>query len=50
MSRAKAIARAHAYFDDGDFLADLTRRVAIPSSSQEAERADALRDQAPVGF
>src|ERR1700684_597716 len=43
MSRANAIARAHAYFDDGGFLADLTRRVAIPSSSQEPERARALR-------
>ena len=43
MSRANAIARAHAYFDDRGFLADLTRRVAIPSSSQEPERANALR-------
>lgn len=43
MDRAHAIARAHAYFDDGGFLADLTRRVAIPSSSQEPERAGALR-------
>jgi hypothetical protein len=43
MSRASAIARAHAYFDDGRFLADLSRRVAIPSSSQEPERAAALR-------
>jgi acetylornithine deacetylase/succinyl-diaminopimelate desuccinylase-like protein len=42
MSRADAIARAHAYFDDGGFLADLVRRVAIPSSSQEPERAAAL--------
>jgi acetylornithine deacetylase/succinyl-diaminopimelate desuccinylase-like protein len=43
MSRPNAIARARAYFDDGGFLADLTRRVAIPSSSQEPERANALR-------
>ena len=43
MSRAAAISRAHAYFDDGGFLADLRRRVAIPSSSQEPERAAALR-------
>jgi acetylornithine deacetylase/succinyl-diaminopimelate desuccinylase-like protein len=59
MSRADAIARAHAYFDDGGFLADLTRRVAIPSSSQEPERASALRSYlvdeivptlAPLGF
>src|SRR3984957_9424368 len=59
MSRANAITRAHAYFDDGGFLADLTRRVAIPSSSQEPERANALRSYlvdeivptlAPLGF
>ena len=43
MSRNSAIARAHTYFDDGRFLADLGRRVAIPSSSQEPERADTLR-------
>jgi len=58
MSRAAAIARAHAYFDNGQFLADLSRRVAIPSTSQEPERADALRSYldeivaslAPLGF
>jgi acetylornithine deacetylase/succinyl-diaminopimelate desuccinylase-like protein len=59
MSRANAINRAEAYFDDGGFLADLTRRVAIPSSSQEPERAAALRAYldneivptlAPLGF
>jgi acetylornithine deacetylase/succinyl-diaminopimelate desuccinylase-like protein len=43
MSRAAAIARAHAYFDRGEFLADLKRRVAIPSSSQEPERKTELR-------
>lgn len=43
MSREAAIARAQAYFDDGGFLGDLARRVAIPSSSQEPERAEALR-------
>jgi len=43
MSRKAAIARAYAYYDDGGFLADLTRRVAIPSSSQEPEREGALR-------
>jgi acetylornithine deacetylase/succinyl-diaminopimelate desuccinylase-like protein len=43
MSRTAAIEHAHAYFDRGDFLADLRRRVAIPSSSQEPERAGALR-------
>src|SRR5258707_6217062 len=43
MSRAAAIARAHRYFDSGEFLVDLRRRVAIPSTSQEPERAGALR-------
>src|SRR5579862_9149689 len=43
MSRAGAIARAHAAFDDGRFLAELSRRVAFPSTSQEPERAGALR-------
>ena len=43
-NRAGAIARAQAGFDDGTFLADLTRRVAIPSSSQEPARAGALHD------
>ena len=43
MSRAAAIARAHSYFDSGAFLADLGRRVAIASSSQEPERAAELR-------
>ncbi len=59
MSRAAAIARAHAYFDGGAFLADLRRRVAIPSTSQEPQRAGALRryldeemvpSLAPLGF
>jgi acetylornithine deacetylase/succinyl-diaminopimelate desuccinylase-like protein len=43
MSRAAAIARAYSYFDSGAFLADLGRRVAIASSSQEPERAAELR-------
>jgi hypothetical protein len=43
MSRHNAIVRAQAYFDDGRFLADLERRVAIPSTSQDPERATALR-------
>jgi acetylornithine deacetylase/succinyl-diaminopimelate desuccinylase-like protein len=42
MSRDAAIGRAQAYFDDGTFVADLRRRVAIPSSSQEPSRAEAL--------
>ena len=43
MSRSNAIARAYAGFDDGRFLTALSRRVAIPSTSQEAARAGALR-------
>jgi acetylornithine deacetylase/succinyl-diaminopimelate desuccinylase-like protein len=43
MSRTAAIARAHSHFDSGQFLVDLRRRVAIPSTSQEPERAEALR-------
>ncbi len=59
MSRTAAIARAHAALDSGEFLADLGRRVAIPSTSQEPERAEALRryleqemnpSLAPLGF
>jgi acetylornithine deacetylase/succinyl-diaminopimelate desuccinylase-like protein len=58
-SRADAIARAHAHFEDGTFIDDLRRRVAIPSSSQELDRAEALtaylRDEmvpalTPLGF
>jgi len=43
MSREGAIARAQAYFDSGAFASDLRRRVAIPSTSQEPERAPVLR-------
>src|SRR5215475_10998980 len=43
MNRAAAIERARAAFDRGEFLADLRRRVAIASTSQEPERAAALR-------
>jgi acetylornithine deacetylase/succinyl-diaminopimelate desuccinylase-like protein len=38
MSRAAAIAAAEKYFDSGAFLADLARRVAIPTESQNPER------------
>ncbi len=44
MSRQKAIDAATKYFDDGSFLADLQRRVAIPTESQNPERAGALKD------
>jgi len=39
MSRETAIARAAQYFDSGGFKADLARRVAIPTESQNPERA-----------
>ncbi len=42
MTRQAAIARAHAHFDGGEFLADLKRRVAIPTESQNPERAPEL--------
>jgi len=44
MSRQAAIAHAERYFDDGGFFADLARRVAIPTESQNPERgAELLR-------
>jgi acetylornithine deacetylase/succinyl-diaminopimelate desuccinylase-like protein len=43
MSRDAAIRRAEAYFDSGGFKADLARRVAIPTESQNPERADELK-------
>jgi acetylornithine deacetylase/succinyl-diaminopimelate desuccinylase-like protein len=42
MSRDTAIARAADYFDTGGFKADLARRVAIPTESQNPERAHEL--------
>jgi len=39
MSRDRAIAHAERYFDEGGFFADLARRVAIPSESQNPDRA-----------
>jgi acetylornithine deacetylase/succinyl-diaminopimelate desuccinylase-like protein len=44
MSRAQAISAAERYFDDGRFLVDLARRVAIPTESQNPARAAALVD------
>ena len=41
-TREGAIARAEKYFDDGTFLADLARRVAIPTTSQEPAGKPAL--------
>lgn len=43
MSRSAAIAAAEKYFDSGGFLADLARRVAIPTESQNPARAPELR-------
>ena len=41
--RAAALAEATAALDSGSFLADLARRVAIPSESQNPARAGELR-------
>lgn len=43
-SRDGAIARVHDDFDSGAFVDVLARRVAIPSTSQEPDRAPALRE------
>lgn len=43
MSRSAAIAAAEKYFDSGAFLADLARRVAIPTESQNPARGPELR-------
>lgn len=44
MSRADAITRIEAYFDDGGFFEELARRIAIPTESQElARRGDLHR-------
>jgi acetylornithine deacetylase/succinyl-diaminopimelate desuccinylase-like protein len=43
MSRAAAIAATEKYFDSGGFAADLARRVAIPTESQNPAREPELR-------
>jgi acetylornithine deacetylase/succinyl-diaminopimelate desuccinylase-like protein len=43
MSRDAAIKRAEDYFDSGGFKADLARRVAIPTESQNPDRAEELK-------
>src|SRR5262245_54605282 len=43
-TRDSAIARAEKYFDDGGFLAELQRRVAIPTTSQEKDSMPALQE------
>jgi acetylornithine deacetylase/succinyl-diaminopimelate desuccinylase-like protein len=42
MSRAEAILESERYFDDGGFFADLARRVAIPTESQNPARGAEL--------
>ena len=42
MSRDAAIAATEAYFDDGRFVADLTRRIAIPTESQKSDSRPAM--------
>ena len=42
-TRDGAIGRAEKYFDDGGFLAELQRRVAIPTTSQEQDSMPALQ-------
>ncbi len=42
MTRQAAIARALAYFDDGGYLDDLARRIAIPTECQEPDRLPEL--------
>ena len=43
MSRDNAISRAEAYFDDGRYFADLSRRVALATESQNESRAADIR-------
>ncbi len=42
MSREASLRAVERYFDSGGFVADLARRVAIPTESQNAERGPAL--------
>src|ERR1700682_1172584 len=43
MSRAEAISRVGQYFQAGEFLIELGRRVAYKTESQNPRRTDALR-------
>src|SRR6201999_938243 len=43
MTRADAVARAHAMLRSGEFLSELDRRVAFQTESQNPEKRDALR-------
>ncbi|WP_114946708.1 M20 family metallopeptidase [Microvirga calopogonii] len=42
MTRETAIAKAEAYFDSGTLKSDLARLIAMPTESQNPERAEAL--------
>ena len=44
MSRTAVLTEIERYFDSGEFLTDLTRRVAIPTESQNPDRKDVLYD------
>jgi acetylornithine deacetylase/succinyl-diaminopimelate desuccinylase-like protein len=54
VSREQAVRRAERYFDEGGFAADLARRVAIPTESQNPARAPELerylRDELQPSF
>ncbi len=43
MSRRDAVARIEAYYDEGGFIADLARRVAIATESQDPGSGEILR-------
>jgi acetylornithine deacetylase/succinyl-diaminopimelate desuccinylase-like protein len=43
-TRSDAIARATHHFDSGGFREELARRIAIPTESQNPERAEFLSD------
>jgi acetylornithine deacetylase/succinyl-diaminopimelate desuccinylase-like protein len=44
MSREQALARAARHFEDGGFMADLARRVAVRTESQNPQQRPALSD------
>ena len=44
MTRSEAISHAEQHFDSGEFRQALARRIAVPTESQNPERAQALAD------
>ena len=44
MQRSDAISHAEQHFDSGEFQQTLARRIAVPTESQNPERAQALAD------